>query len=103
MVDFTRPGKDTIFVDETSKEWKMINWHVKKFDAFRKRDADQVENIFRGKFLSCKSLTSKIRLFCMPHTSAGGYGIGRVIMRNCALIILVAFGYLCVIHLFRYR
>ena len=38
----------------------------------------------------------------MPHTSAGGYGIGRVIMRNCSLVVLVAFGYLCVIHLFKY-
>ena len=62
MVDFMRPGKDTIFVDETGKEWKKINWHVRRFDAFRKRDAEQVENMFRGKFLSCKSLTLKTRL-----------------------------------------
>ena len=89
-----RPGKDTTFVDETGKEWKRINGHVSKFDAFRKRDAEQVENISWGRFLSCTSLTLKTQLFCMPHTSAGGCGIDGVIIRNCSSI-FVAFGDLC--------
>ena len=92
-----RTGKDTTFGDETGKEWKRI----RKFDAFRKGDAEHVENISRGRSLSCQSLTLKTLLFCMPHTSAGGYGIGRGIMRICSSIIFVAFSHTCVIHLFR--
>ena len=56
-----RPGKDTTFGDETGKEWKRI----RTFDAFRKGDAEHVENISRGRSLSCTSLTLKTLLFCM--------------------------------------
>ena len=96
-----RPGKDKIFVDETGKEFKRIDRHVRRSDASRKRDAKQVENIFRGRVLSCRSLTLRARLFCMPDADSGGYGIGRVVMRNCSLIIFLTFDHLCVIHLFR--
>ncbi len=45
MIHSMRAEKDAIFVDETGKEWKRIDWHVRKFDAFRNQDAEQVENI----------------------------------------------------------
>ena len=79
-----RPEKDTIFVDETGKAWKRIDWDVKKFDTFRTRDAERVGNIFRGRFLSFIGLTSKTRFSYMPHTSAGSYGISTfgVVLNN---------------------
>ena len=47
---FMRPEKDASFLDETGKEWKSIEWHVRKFDAFRNRDAEKAKSILRGRF-----------------------------------------------------
>ena len=40
IINSKRLKEDAIFVDETGKEWRKINWHVRKFDAIRNRDAE---------------------------------------------------------------
>ena len=40
IITSNRLKEDVIFVDETGKEWRQINWHIRKFDAVRNRDAE---------------------------------------------------------------
>ena len=50
VIYFLRPEKDATFIDETGREWKSIDWHNRKFDAFQHKDAKEVESILEGKF-----------------------------------------------------
>ncbi|MCJ1285513.1 hypothetical protein MMC26_004853 [Xylographa opegraphella] len=50
IVYFLRPELEATFVDETGREWKSVEWHTRKFDAFRHGDARQVEGILKGGF-----------------------------------------------------
>ena len=45
---FLRPQTDATFRDENGKEWKSIDWHVRKFDAFRHSKAEEVERLLKG-------------------------------------------------------
>lgn len=48
IIYFLRPSKEARFSDETGKEWNSIDWHVRKFDAFRHGNAKDVEGVLRG-------------------------------------------------------
>ena len=82
MMNFKGLKKDAIFVDRMDKAWRMIGWHVDKFEAIRNRDAEQVKLAFKADSQAVR------RLFRMLYVGAGGYSSGKVIVRNCSLLIL---------------
>ena len=64
------------------KAWRLIGWHVEKFEAIRNWDAEHV------KLASKADSQSVRRLFGMLYVGAGDYSSGKVIVWNCSLLIL---------------
>ena len=48
VIYFLRPKMDAKFRDETGREWRSVDWHIRKFDAFRHGEAGEVEGLLRG-------------------------------------------------------
>lgn len=49
VIYFMRPEQSASFIDEKGQEWKSIDWHTRKFEAFRARDPKEVESILDGR------------------------------------------------------
>lgn len=50
VIYFLRPEKEARFFDKSGKEWKGVEWHVRKFHAFQNANAQAVESILTDGF-----------------------------------------------------
>ena len=82
MMKCKRLKEDATFADQMDKAWRMIGWHVEKFEAIRNRDAEQIKLAFET---GCQAVR---RLFGMLYVGAGGYSSGKVIVQDCSLLLL---------------
>lgn len=48
VIYFLRPQMDATFTDTNGKEWKSIDYHKMKYNAFRHENPEEVEGILRG-------------------------------------------------------
>lgn len=49
IIYFMRPKLDATFSDEAGNRWTSLGWHVRKFEAFRNSNPEEVEALLRGK------------------------------------------------------